>query len=333
MYQKMSTTFTLSNDLPVIAEPDAVSKRKYTKKSVAEPVAKPVAEPVAKPVAKPTRKTTKKTVAQPVKETPVQKTNVINPAFQQIVCMSGLPRSGSTLLSALLSQNPAIHAEGNSAVCQLLWDMYVSTTQNCGEQLKANDRERTIRDLISSIPHIYYKDISANIVVDKCRSWSLLPNIQLLQAFVGSDIKMIILERPMEEIVKSFAKLYKENGVYDEEKMNNLLTPDVEPIMRSFNGLKYAKNNNEKGQFLFVSYADLVNRTVETLHDIYEFCGWEWFEHNFINIVNKFPENDEVYNLKGMHEVRPMISMKENPVKLSDVLIEKCVALDAELKV
>jgi len=328
MYQKMSTTFTLSNDLPVIAEPDAVSKRKYTKKSVAKPVAEPVA------VEKPIRKTTKKTASvKPVKEIPVQKPNTIQPAFQQIVCMSGLPRSGSTLLSALLSQNPAIHAEGNSAVCQLLWDMYVSTTQNCGEQLKANDRERTVRDLISSIPHIYYKDISANIVVDKCRSWSLLPNIQLLQAFVGSDIKMIILERPMEEIVKSFARLYKENGLYEEEKMNNLLTPDTEPIMRSFNGLKYAKNNNEKGQFLFVSYADLVTNTENVIHDIYEFFGWEWFEHDLTNIVNKHPENDEVYGLKGMHEVRPVISMKENSVKLSDVLIEKCMALDAELKV
>jgi len=40
-----------------------------------------------------------------------------------------------------------------------------------------------------------------------------------------------------------------------------------------------------------------------------------------------------VYGLKGMHEVRPVISMKENSVKLSDVLIEKCMALDAELKV
>ena len=327
----MSTTFTLSTDLPVAASV-VKPKRKYTKKSVAQPVAQPVAQHVA--VTKPARKSTQKTASvKPVKETPVQKSNTIQPAFQQIVCMSGLPRSGSTLLSALLSQNPAIHAEGNSAVCQLLWDMYVSTTQNCVEQLKANDRERTIRDLISSIPHIYYKDISANIVVDKCRSWSLLPNIQLLQAFVGSDIKMIILERPMEEIVKSFARLYKENGVYEEEKIINLLTPDTEPIMRSFNGLKYAKNNNDKGQFLFVSYADLVTNTENVIHDIHEFCGWEWFEHDLINIVNKHPENDEVYGLKGMHEVRPVISMKENSVKLSDVLIEKCMALDAELKV
>jgi sulfotransferase len=255
------------------------------------------------------------------------------PSFEQIVFMSGLPRSGSTLLSAILSQNPAIHAEGNSAVCQIMWDMHISTNQNCGEQLKANDRETTRHDLISSIPHIYYKDISENIVVDKCRSWALLPNIQLLQKYVTEDIKMILLERPMEEIIKSFAKLYKANGVYEEEKMNEFLVPNTEPIMRSFNGLKYAKNNNDKGQFLFISYKDLVTDTENTIHDIYEFCGWEWFEHDFSNVVNKYPENDEIYGLKGMHEVRSVVSLKENQVKLSETLVAKCLALDEEINI
>lgn len=258
-------------------------------------------------------------------------TKKINQSFQQIVFMSGLPRCGSTLLSAILSQNPEIHAEGNSAVCQLMWDMYISTTQNCNEQFNANTREKTVHDLISSIPHLYYKDISENIVVDKCRSWSLLPNIQLLQTYIDANIKMIILERPMLEVIKSFAKLYKSNGVYDEEKMNALIVPNSEPIMRSFNGLKYAKNNNDKGQFLFISYEKLVNNTSETLHDIYEFCGWEWFEHNLSNVVNKYPENDLIYGLKGMHDIRSTISIEENRMKLPESLIEKCLALDEEI--
>jgi len=314
------STFTKASELPI--EPPVAKKpaRKTAAKSSKKTVITPVVE-VSSPVAV--------EAAEPV-TTSVLKTNAIKPSFQQIVYMSGLPRCGSTLLSAILSQNPAIHAEGNSAVCQLMWDMYVSTTQNCGEQLRANDRERTVYDLVSSIPHIYYKDISANIVVDKCRSWSMLPNIQILQNFVGTDIKMIILERPMLEIAKSFAKLYKANEIYEDEKMNALLTPNTEPIMRSFNGLKYAKHNNEKGQFLFISYEDLVKNTVETLHKIYEFCGWEWFEHNLTNIVNKYPENDEVYGLKGMHEVRPVVSMKENSVKLSEKLIAQCLELDTE---
>jgi sulfotransferase len=326
------STFTKASELPietpVAKKPARKTAAKSSKKTVTTPVVE-VSSPVAVEAAETVTTSVAVEAAEPV-TTPVLKTNAIKPSFQQIVYMSGLPRCGSTLLSAILSQNPAIHAEGNSAVCQLMWDMYVSTTQNCGEQLRANDRERTVYDLVSSIPHIYYKDISANIVVDKCRSWSMLPNIQILQNFVGTDIKMIILERPMLEIAKSFAKLYKANEIYEDEKMNALLTPNTEPVMRSFNGLKYAKHNNEKGQFLFISYEDLVKNTVETLHKIYEFCGWEWFEHNLTNIVNKYPENDVVYGLKGMHEVRPVVSMKENSVKLSEKLIAQCLELDTE---
>ena len=81
-------------------------------------------------------------------------------SFTQFVCLSGLPRSGSTLLSALLSQNPEIHAEGNSAVCQLMWDMQQSCLSAAKEQLLANNRQSTIKDIISQIPHLYYKNNS-----------------------------------------------------------------------------------------------------------------------------------------------------------------------------
>jgi len=54
--------------------------------------------------------------------------------------ISGLPRTGSTLLSSILYQNPLIHAEGNSALCQLMWDNYISCLCNSKEQLIANNK-------------------------------------------------------------------------------------------------------------------------------------------------------------------------------------------------
>ena len=46
--------------------------------------------------------------------------------IDKFIGLSGLPRSGATLLSAILDQNPEIHAEGSSAVCQLMWDVHKS---------------------------------------------------------------------------------------------------------------------------------------------------------------------------------------------------------------
>jgi sulfotransferase len=130
--------------------------------------------------------------------------------YEQFVCLSGLPRSGSTLLSAILSQNPKIHSEGNSAVCQLMWDMQQSCLNNCKEQLSANKREDTAKDLIKSIPEIYYNNIDENekIIVDKCRSWTIPENVNLLKEYVDKDIKIIVLERPILNIINSCSKLF-----------------------------------------------------------------------------------------------------------------------------
>ena len=40
----------------------------------------------------------------------------------EMVFLAGLPRTGSTVLSAVLSQNPDIYAGTNSPVCQLMID-------------------------------------------------------------------------------------------------------------------------------------------------------------------------------------------------------------------
>ena len=245
------------------------------------------------------------------------------PSFTQFVCLSGLPRSGSTLLSAILSQNPKIHAEGNSAVCQLMWDCHVTCNTTANEQLRANNRDKTKDDLISSIPHIYYKDISEKIVVDKCRSWTLQPNIDLLKKYIDKNIKIIILTRPINEIVKSFIKLNKKNNIKVAEINidDTFLKHNSEPIMRSFNGVLYAKNNNMNNNFLFITYNDLVKNTEETIKKIYDFCNWEYYQHDLKNIIAKYPENDEIYKLKEMHSIRPIIKIEENKINLPDYII------------
>jgi sulfotransferase len=248
--------------------------------------------------------------------------------YNQFVCLSGLPRSGSTLLSAILSQNPKIHAEGNSAVCQLMWDTQQSYVKKCGEQINANKRQQTIIDLISAIPRIYYKDIeeTEKIIVDKCRSWTIPDNIQLLKKYIDKDIKIIVLERSIVDIVKSFCKLYEKNNVvYD---LNRIFDENSEPIIRSINGLIYAKQNNENNNFLFIKYDELIDNTENTIQKIYDFCNWEYFKHDFTNITPKYKEDDSVYNLIGFHDVNPIIQKKENLVILPTEIFDNCVYID-----
>lgn len=242
--------------------------------------------------------------------------------MNQFVALSGLPRTGSTLLSAILSQNPIVHAEGNSAVCQLMWDMQQSVANS--EQIKANNKD-VLDALVKVIPHTYYANVTKPIVVDKCRSWTLPANVQILNRYFDNAPKVVVLVRPVIEIVSSFIALRKANGWDNPEQ--GLLEDGSEPIMRSLAGVEWARQNNN-GEFLFVTYDQLVDETQTSLDRIYEHCGWESFTHNLDNIVNQHKENDSVYGLAGQHDVRPQISRRMVEVDLSDELIDKCNRLD-----
>ena len=244
--------------------------------------------------------------------------------MNQFVALSGLPRTGSTLLSSILSQNPEIHAEGNSAVCQLMWDMQESV--NNSEQIKANNKT-VLNDLVKSIPTTYYSNTIKPIIVDKCRSWTLPANMRMLEQYFDHPPKVIVLVRPLTQIVASFMALRKANGWKNQTLEQGLLDDGSEPIMRSLAGVEWARNNNQ-GQFIFVTYDDLVDWTEQTIGRIYEHCGWRPYKHSFDQIVNNYKENDAVYGLKGQHDVWPQITRRKHEIVLSDKLVEKCNQLD-----
>lgn len=208
------------------------------------------------------------------------------------------------MLSAILSQNPEVHAEGNSAVCQLMWDMQQSCETTAAEQLRANYRQNDQDALVASIPAIYYRNIKAQHIVDKCRSWTLPDNMAMLRRYITDDPKVIVMTRPLDEIVRSFVRLREANGWNDPEA--GLLDPMSEPIMRSQFGVDHARATNT-GEFLFIEYADFVRDPQAVVDSIYSFCEWEPFAHDFDHVINKQPEDDTVYGLAGMHDIRPTI--------------------------
>lgn len=218
--------------------------------------------------------------------------------------LSGLPRSGSTLLSAILSQNPEIHAEGNSAVCQLMWDAQQSCEITAAEQLQANNRLNTQDDILRAIPWIYYKDVTTPHIVDKCRSWTLPSNMEMIRRYITVDPKVIVLTRPVDEVLDSFSRLRAANGFGSD--VSDLMVPGSEPVMRSYAGVMSAQASEDPA-FLFVEYGDLCDDPASVMSRIYEHCGWEPFAHDFNHVVNMHPEDDTVYGLAGMHEIREKV--------------------------
>lgn len=240
-----------------------------------------------------------------------------------ITFLSGLPRTGSTLLTSILSQNSALHTKGNSALCQLMWDMQVS----CWNTEQLQNRPDMQNKLLTSIPEVFYQEVEGNII-DKCRSWTLPANLELIDKYITKSPKIIVMLRPIVDIVKSFVLIRDMNGWNNPEA--GLLDDGSEPIMRSLDGIKHAKSI-DSGQFLYLWYDDLVNNPEQTINKVYDFCGWEKFNHQFDNIKNLTPERDDLLGLLGLHDIRPELKRREVNVKLSDELYEKAIQLDKEM--
>jgi len=195
-----------------------------------------------------------------------------------------------------------------------MWDMQKSCEDS--EQLKANKRCNDQDALVSSIPKIYYRDVDAEYVVDKCRSWTLYLNTEMIKRYITKNPKIIVMTRPINEILDSVLRVYESNNVVvdKDELFERLLKPKSEPLMRSLDGVEFARKNNN-GEFLFIEYQDLVSSPEDIVESIYSFCDIESFQHDFDNIVNKHPEDDSFYGLKNIHSVqKSMTSRKQNYV-------------------
>lgn len=242
----------------------------------------------------------------------------------EMIFLSGLPRTGSTLLTSILSQNPKIHTEGNSALCQLMWDLQVS----CWNTEQMQNRPDLENKLLSNLPELFYEN-AQGLIFDKCRSWTLPANLDLIHKYITKSPKIIVMLRPILDIVRSFVYVRQKNNWQNPE--SGLLDEGSEPIMRSLLGVHYVIEN-EIPNTLFINYDDLILNPKQVLNLIYAFCEIESFEHNFDKIINPNPENDENLNMLGLHQIRPKISKREIKVNLSKNLLRKAKELDDNLR-
>ena len=239
----------------------------------------------------------------------------------KITLLAGLPRTGSTLLQNLLAQNSDVYSEGNSGLCQVMWDAKISCEYHAAEQLIGVGKDITFRDaFLKSIPSTYYSDVECNIILDKCRNWVNEPNIAMARDYISPDVRSIVMVRPIEEIVASFARVAAENN--SAFSYEALLAQGCD-LDRAVQATHYAAKSKDPS-FLFVSYDDVVSRTDETLARIYKHIEKEPFAHNVHQVEQTVFEDDERNNMVGMHDIRPEIAKQANEVVLPDWVKAAC---------
>lgn len=255
---------------------------------------------------------------------------------------AGLPRSGSTLLSAILNQNPKIYASPLSPVFELMY-----TIQECfqtSEQVKAYPKPECNFKIISSIPENYYSDTNKPFIIDKSRAWP--GHVDLIQKYITSNPKIICTVRNPLNILASFINLIHKNShqisFIDRSliKAGILLTDDNRCdylmsssgiVFKSINEIAKLFYQQNQSYIHFIPYEELIENPEKEIQKIYNFLDLEQYKHDFNNINNIFRENDhEVYGLSSMHEIKSIISKNDLNYKmiLSDYIINKYSNLD-----
>jgi len=250
---------------------------------------------------------------------------------QEAHFISGLPRSGSTLLAAILRQNPRFHAAMASPVGGLVERMLEAMSEDHESSVFISPEQK--RALILSIFSAYYHPLAdKEIIFDTNRLWcSKLPLIRKL----FPEAKVICCVRNIAWIMDSIELLIRRNAFDVSRLFNNpaeratvysrteVLSQGSRLVGYAYNALKEAFYSEESASVLLVDYDLLTINPAKTMSLIYQFLGEEPFEHDFENVQYEEPEFDKKLKTQGLHQVRAKVEFKPRKTILPPDLFER----------
>ena len=234
--------------------------------------------------------------------------------------MGGLPRSGSTLLSAILNQNPRFYSGPSSPVLGAMVSAHDNFMAN--ELYHGYPKPYQVNEIVGSIMGHWYSDVDKPVIIDKNRAWT--SRVSIIEGYLHLEPKIIVPVRRVDEILTSILKMIHRNPfkegqprinfvdeflvknnipINDEERCNHLLNSSG-IVYESLNAIMDGFKDQKRDKFHFIDYNDLVNDPQKELDSIYDFLGEEPFEHTFDGLSNEHREDDlNTYGLADMHEV------------------------------
>ncbi|MFG3694851.1 sulfotransferase family protein [Stutzerimonas stutzeri] len=250
--------------------------------------------------------------------------------------ISGLPRSGSTLLAALLRQNPRFHAGMTSPVGALFSGMLnqFSAGSEFGPVITQAQRKRLLSGLFDNY---YAEQADKDVVFDTNRQWcAKLP--ALMDLF--PQAKVIACVRNVAWVMDSIERLYRANPyestkLFGDDVERNTVYSRVDTLAQRnrlvgfpWAALKDAYYGEHAKSLLLVEYDLLAATPEKVLRLVYEFLGEPWFEHDFEHIEYDAPEFDQALGLRGLHRVRPKVEVQARRTILPPDLFEQYAGLD-----
>jgi sulfotransferase len=244
--------------------------------------------------------------------------------------ISGLPRSGSTLLAGILRQNPRFHAGMTSPVGGIFLAMQEATSRKAEMGVFVDEAQK--RALLAGVFDGYYHDIHREqVVFDTNRIWcTKLPAL----AELFPSAKVICCVRHIPWIMDSVERLVRRNafdltGMFGFEsggtvftRVNRMAGSDG-MVGYALDALKEAYYGDWADRLIVVTYEALTRDPAGTLAILYDFIGEAPFAHDFAAVEYSADEFDATLGAKGLHQVRRKVEFVERPTVLPPELFQR----------
>lgn len=229
--------------------------------------------------------------------------------------ISGLPRSGSTLLAGILRQNKDFYAAMSSPVSALM--------QGCLEQMGAGSEfysffdETKRKRICQAVFSAYYEaELEKRVIFDTSRIWTARLH-QLVELF--DDFKVVCCVRNPAWIMDSFESIYRKNP-FDYSRMyspqgRQTVYSRCEAVAgasgafgSAWTALKEAYYGEYSDRLLLIDYDLLTQHPKRTMELFYQFIGQPTFAHDFDNVDYEEGEFDHHLGVKGLHSVKRKVA-------------------------
>lgn len=241
--------------------------------------------------------------------------------------ITGLPRSGSTLLSSILRQNPRFHASITDPLATLVRGVIEHSQDAPGMKAEVPIERR--KNMVRALVDGYYQDTDKEVIFNTNRAWTLLTGVT---KDLYPNSKHIVCVRDLNWVLDSFECAHRRNPFSTNTVTGGLSSTvyqRVDSLMGEsgvvgfpYVGIRQAITGPEQSLLFLLEYDDLCKNPKAMMQALYAFIGEPYFEHDFDNVEASWDEYDFEIGIK-LHDVRKKVEYRQRNFILPPDILNK----------
>ena len=222
--------------------------------------------------------------------------------------LSGLPRSGSTVLAAILNQHPQLHVSSTSPLIDVMGAVAGAWEQNPSVTAQGRDVDGMV-PLLRSLIQTHYADVPKSVILDKSRGWPAPPVMATMTKVLGERPKIVSTVRNLPDCAASFVRVAKPVDRKAFLRHSQLIQHLKTSYVTLSQGFAAAPEN-----FCFVDYDELLSEPKANLARVLTFLELDPFDFDLSAISGTVvAERDEAaWGIAGLHDVKPVLKRQHS---------------------